>query len=136
MKTSVLVPLLALLALMLAAPVSFAGDDIGTKLQNQYGGKTLFLRHPGRGDSLEYDSDGGPRQNSGELPWTVYSGMLVEKVEVQPDSLRLSGKRILIEAGSSRELVPFSLKRSNKKKEPSEPPVKEFLQVVSFGDNI
>lgn len=55
----------------------------------------LVLRHPVEGSSQEYDAAGKVLKGGDEGPWTVYGGVLIDKVALSPDKLRIQGRRML-----------------------------------------
>jgi len=86
---------LALLLLCLAASAATAAAQEPEKALKQYEGKILVLRHPLQSSSQHYDADGHLLNREAEGPWTVYGGILIDKVAVRPDQLRIQGRRIL-----------------------------------------
>src|SRR5262249_4328442 len=82
-----------MLALVIAT-VNAHSQGIDNAL-NQFKGKVLLLRHPLQSNSQQYGSDGKVLSSAAEGAWTVYSGVLVDKMKLQPDLLRIRGRRIL-----------------------------------------
>jgi TonB family protein len=70
-----------------------ADQDLEKTLASQYLGKVLYLRHSFKADSQEYDAQGQPVNPAGEGPWSLYGRMVVKKVAIDKDGLRVEGKR-------------------------------------------
>jgi TonB family protein len=70
-----------------------ADQDLEKALASQYLDKVLNLRHSFRADSQEYDAQGQPVNPAGEGPWSLYGRMVVKKVAIDKDRLRVEGKR-------------------------------------------
>jgi TonB family protein len=85
---------LLLLLCIAAGTLSAAAQEPANALK-QYQGKILVLRHPLESSSQQYDADGHVLNHQAEGPWTVYGGILIDKVAVRPDQLRVQGRRIL-----------------------------------------
>jgi TonB family protein len=79
---------------MLAAAASACAQD-AEKTLKQFEGKVLVLRHPLHDNSQHYDAGGKELKGGREESWTTHGGMLIEHVELTPDKLRLSGRRML-----------------------------------------
>jgi TonB family protein len=76
-----------------------AGEQpLGKLLSNQYGGKVLYLRYSFTSDSQEYDSEGNPTKAADEGPWSLFGRILVKKVAIDRDKLRVEGKRALFKS--------------------------------------
>jgi len=71
-----------------------AGDnDLGKLLTSQYQDKILYLRHSFTSGSQDYYPDGQPVDPAGEGPWSLYGRMVVSKVVIDKNKLRIEGKR-------------------------------------------
>jgi TonB family protein len=113
-------------SLVTAAPLLHAqGLDEALK---QYNGKVLLLRHPLQINSQQYDSAGQPMTNAADAPWTVYSGVLIEKTKLTSDSLRIDGRRVLfLFMNGQFETMDYQLIK-NRKAPPFAPEVKLEIQ--------
>ncbi len=87
-KTSVLI----LAVLFLRVPAAFA-DSLKDALSHQYKNHILALRSPFTARDQKFDSAGQPLNSSPPGPWLLYGGILVEKLNLSPDTLRLEGHR-------------------------------------------
>ena len=87
-------PLNFLLVCILAGAASAFAQEAESALK-QFEGKILMLRHPVEGRSPRYDSQGKLLKGGTEGPWTVYGGVLIDKVHLKSDKLRLEGHRVL-----------------------------------------
>ena len=87
---------LALLLLFVAAGTLSAAAQEPENALKQYEGKILVLRHPLQSSSHHYDADGHVLNREAEGSWTVYGGILIDKIAVRPDQLRIQGRRILL----------------------------------------
>lgn len=87
--------LLALLLLSCSALSNAAASDreLEAALNQQYHDQTLMLRHPLLSGIQQYDSTGKLLSGGQEGAWTLYSGMNVRKIRLQPDKLLLEGYR-------------------------------------------
>jgi TonB family protein len=85
----------ALLLLCIAAGTVSAAAQEPEKALKQYEGKILVLRHPLQSSSQHYDTDGHTLNHEAEGPWTVYGGILIDKIAARPDQLHIQGRRIL-----------------------------------------
>ena len=79
---------------MIASTVS-ASTQEAEKALKEFEGKVLVLRHPLQSSSQEYGAEGKVLKGGDEGPWTVYGGVLIDKVALSPDKLRIQGRRIL-----------------------------------------
>src|SRR6185369_16597266 len=82
------------LLLCIAAATAVASDQDAEAALAQFHGKMLVLRHPTQNDRQQYASD-GTALDATEGPWTVYSGVLVDKIKLDPYQLSIDGHRIL-----------------------------------------
>ncbi|HKW74148.1 MAG TPA: hypothetical protein VJN64_01370, partial [Terriglobales bacterium] len=62
-------------------------------LTEKYAGKMLLLRHPITKNSQEYDATGTLLGKESDGPWTVFSGVYINKATLEPDQLKLEANR-------------------------------------------
>lgn len=85
-----------ILALSCGFSASTAADQrLETVLTDEYHDKVLALRHSFKPDRQEYAADGTPVKAAEEGPWTIYGRMVVSKITVDTQQLRVEGKRAL-----------------------------------------
>jgi TonB family protein len=77
------------------AATAYASEQDAENALKVFEGKVLVLRHPLQGSSQEYDAEGKVLKGGDEGPWTVYGGVLIDKVGLSSDKLRIEGRRIL-----------------------------------------
>jgi TonB family protein len=87
------VRLTILLLSIIATSTTFWAQDAEASLK-QFEGKILILRHPLQSDSQRYDADGKVLKGGKDGSWTVLGGVLIDRVTLAPDKLRLEGRRI------------------------------------------
>jgi hypothetical protein len=76
-------------------PISASADQSLDKILNDhYRGKALHLRHFFKSSSQEYDVEGKALKTADEGPWTVYGGIMVRKISIGADAIRVEGKRV------------------------------------------
>ena len=98
-----------LLSIIAANATSWAQDAEATL--NQFEGRILILRHPLESGSQRYDSEGKVLKAGGkEGSWAVFSGVLIDRVTLAPDKLRLEGQRIFF-VFPKQKLTLFEFKR-------------------------
>jgi len=68
-----------------------AAQNLEQTLNDQYHDKILALRHSFKSDSQEYATDGTPLRSAQEGPWTLYGSMVVKKITVQENWLKIEG---------------------------------------------
>ena len=107
---------------MLAGAVSASAQD-AEKTLKQFEGKVLVLRHPGHDNSQQYDTAGMELKGGREEPWTTHGGMLIEHVELTPDKLRLSGRRMVFLFGPQLLAVTDLKKLKHHGKAPLSPAI-------------
>src|SRR5215467_12711015 len=73
---------------ILAAAIHASGQGVDDAL-NQFKGKVLLLRHPLQSNSQQYASDGKVLSSAPEGAWTLYSGVLIDKLKLRPDLLQI-----------------------------------------------
>ena len=78
-----------------SATVAASGQDLETRLTDQYRDKILALRHSLKLDAQEYAADGAPMNPGEEGSWTLYGRMVVSTITVDVHQLRVEGKRAL-----------------------------------------
>jgi TonB family protein len=86
---------LNILLLCIVAFTTFASAQNAEKALQEFEGKTLILRHPQQSNAQQYDAKGNPLGSEPEGPWTVYGGVLIDKVTLAPDKLSFKGRHIL-----------------------------------------
>ena len=84
-----------LLLAIAAATTAYASERDAESALKEFQGKVLVLRHPLEGSSQQYDAEGKVVKGGDEGPWTVYGGVLIDKVDLSPDKLRIEGRRVL-----------------------------------------
>lgn len=72
-----------------------ADQPLDKVVTNRYRNRILALRQPVQSDYQEYDFDGKPLMVAPDGPWTVYRGVVVKKIVLDPGKLRLEGRRAL-----------------------------------------
>jgi TonB family protein len=75
-------------------------------LTGRFHEKLVRLRLPLEQNSQEFNAEGQPLTAANMGPWTVYGGMIVNKIVIDSDKLRLEGKRVLYVFKDDR-LAPF-----------------------------
>lgn len=86
---------LAILLLAIVAATASASERDAESALKDFEGKVLVLRHPLEESSQQYDAEGKVLKGGDEGPWTVYGGVLIDKVALSPDKLRFEGRRVL-----------------------------------------
>jgi TonB family protein len=100
----------------------------------QFQGKVLVLRHPLQSNSQKYDSDGKVLTNAPEGAWTVYSGVLIEKMKLKTDALHIEGRRVLFLFENGKfTTVNFEI-LEDRKNPPFQPELKLDLQLEHVQD--
>jgi len=79
---------------MVAGTATASTQDAANALK-QFEGKVLVLRHPLQESFQQYDAAGKVLKGGNEGPWTVYGGVLIDKVNLSPNKLRFEGHRVL-----------------------------------------
>jgi TonB family protein len=106
-------------------PALAGADEVEQGLKQQFEGKTLVLRHPLEGSSMEFDADGKVLKGGDEGPWTVYGGVLIDDVALSPEKLSFKGRRILF-LFLNQQFTAMELKKRNPILEPPFPPSVEL----------
>ena len=83
-----------------------ADEQLERSLNEQYRSKTLYLRHSYKSGSQEYDADGQPLRGSEEGACTLYGRMVVRKIAIGTDALRIEGNRVT-RGFDVKGMVPF-----------------------------
>jgi TonB family protein len=95
-----------LLLSIIAASTPSRAQDAEASLK-QFEDKTLILRHPLQSDFQTYDGEGKVlKGGSNEGSWALFSGVLVNRVTLTPEKLRLEGRRVFF-MFSKQKLVLF-----------------------------
>jgi TonB family protein len=87
-----------------------ADQNLEKTLTSQYRDKIFYMRHSFRAGSQEYDAQGQPVNPAGEGPWSLYGRMVVKKIAIDKDRLRVEGKRAVYRHdghGCGRGCMPF-----------------------------
>jgi TonB family protein len=84
-----------------------ADNPLENQLTSQYRDKVLALRHSFKSGSQEYEADGTPATTGEEGSWTLYGRILVKKITVGVDRLKIEGKRALYQFDKSGSPVQF-----------------------------
>ena len=87
-------PISILLLCMFAGTATPSTHEAESALTD-FEGKVLVLRHPLQESFQQYDAEGKVLRGGDEGPWTVYGGVLINKVDLSPDKLRIEGRRVL-----------------------------------------
>jgi TonB family protein len=115
------------------AGVNFACAQDAEKALKEFEGKVLVLRHPLHGGSQRYDAEGKVLKGGNEEPWTSHGGVLIERIVLTPDKLRVDGKRMMF-AFSKKEFLLVELK---KLKEHEDPPFSPDINIeIVLGHSI
>ena len=117
-------PISILLLCMIASTVSAATQE-AEKALKEFEGKVLVLHHPLQGSSQEYDAEGKALKGGDEGPWTVYGGVLIDKVDLSSDRLRIEGRRILFLFLKGK----FTAMEFKRLKRPVDPPFPPSVQL-------
>jgi TonB family protein len=83
--------LISILALFLVEAAH--ADSLKDALNHQYKNHILALRSPFTARDQKFDSAGHPLNAVPNSGWLLYGGILVEKLNLSPDTLRLEGHR-------------------------------------------
>src|SRR5437899_4130367 len=96
----------------LLLPVAVAtGQDLRDHLKERYVKKILYLRHSLTSNSTEYDSEGNAITVGREGPWSLYGRIVVQKVAVEGNRLRVEGKRAVFKSDGrdcGKGCMPFT----------------------------
>src|SRR5215471_7482636 len=78
-----------------SAAAAAADQQLDKVLTKRFHEMIFSLRLPLEQDSQEYNADGQPLTAGKVGPWTVYGGIVVNKIVIDSDMLRLEGKRVI-----------------------------------------
>src|ERR1041385_2572978 len=82
-----------LLSIIATSATSWTQDAEDTL--KQFEGKTMILLHPLLSGSQRYDAEGKVLKGGGnEGSWALYAGVLIDRVTLTSEKLRLEGRRI------------------------------------------
>lgn len=112
---------LTILLLSIVAATASASERDAENALKEFEGKVLVLRHPLQGSSQEYDAEGKVLKGGDAGPWTVYGGVLIEKVALSPDKLRFEGRRMLF-LFPKGQFTAMEFKRLKRPVDPPFPP--------------
>jgi TonB family protein len=112
-----------LLSVVAGSGISWAQD--AEAALKQFEDKTLILRHPLQADFQRYDADGKVLKGGKDGSWTVFGGILIDRVTLTPDKLLLEGRRIFF-LFPKQKLVLFEFAR---RKDHGAPPFSPSLTV-------
>lgn len=88
-------PTIFLLVCALMTAAGAADLQLDKVLTDRYHDKVLALRQPFQSNYQEYDADGKPLMVAPVGPWTIYRGVIVKKITIDRDKLRLEAKRVV-----------------------------------------
>lgn len=107
MKTNALLTITILLGTLLQA-AGAADEKLDKALNDQYRDKTLYLRHSYKSGAQEYDADGQPLKGGEEGTWTLYGRIVVRKIAIGTDALRIEGNRVVyVFDKNAKRMMPF-----------------------------
>jgi TonB family protein len=101
---------ISILLLCLLANIAGASTQEAENALKEFEGKVLILRHPLRNDSLRYDSEGRVLKGGPEESWTTNGVLLIDHIELTPEKISITGRRIFILFGKNG-LVLLEFKR-------------------------
>jgi TonB family protein len=103
-----------LLGLVLILSVPFASaTSLEEQLRKDYVGTQQMLRHFYDSGTLKFDRDGNPTNTGKEGPWTIFSGVIIESLQLGSGKLELHGhRRMLTFDNSIKRLNNFESHRS------------------------
>lgn len=100
----------SILLLCMLASISSASAQETENALKEFEGKVLIFRHPLRDDSLRYDSKGKVLKGGPEESWTTNGGLIIDRIELTPEKISITGRRIFILFGKNG-LVLLEFKR-------------------------
>jgi TonB family protein len=83
-------------------------------LNAQFHDAVLVLLHPSGEESLQFNADGTPAKPQPPGPWTIFGGVHIRKIRVQPDRLRLEGQRVFYYFKTKLAAFDFNLLKNQK----------------------
>ncbi|HEY6969162.1 MAG TPA: energy transducer TonB [Candidatus Angelobacter sp.] len=98
---------ITLLFLFAAAALAVASDQSNLKdaLQKQYQKRVLVPRFPFQGHEQDFDSAGKPLQDPPANKWKVYGPVLIRKISLDKDKLRLEGPRVAVVLDANHKIT-------------------------------
>lgn len=112
---------LAILLLSIVAVTASASDRDAESTLKQFEGKVLVLRHPLQDSLQQYDAEGKALKGGDEGPWTIYGGVLIDKVTLSSNKVRLDGRRMLFQFLKG-QFTAMEFKRLKRPVDPPFPP--------------
>jgi len=112
---------ISILLLCMVAGTATAFTQAAESALKEFEGKVLVLRHPLQDSFQQYDADGKVLKGGDEGPWTVYGGVLIDKVDLSSNELRFRGRRVLFPFQKG-QLTAMDFKRLKRPVEPPFPP--------------
>src|SRR5215467_6198207 len=112
---------ISILLLCMVGGTATASTSPAESALKEFEGKVLVLRHPLQESVQQYDADGKVLKGGDEGPWTVYGGVLIDKVDLSPNELRFRGRRVLFPFQKG-QLTAMDFKRLKRPVEPPFPP--------------
>lgn len=106
-----------------------ADRDISKELTDRYRSKIFALRYPLLADSQHYDFNGKPLQSPPEGSWTLFGRIIVDKISVKGDELRVAGHRAVYGLNPNMER-----QGKNKKRNDNAAKVEDDGPLVPFAD--
>jgi TonB family protein len=100
---------LLLFALCLFQIAAARGDSVKDALDQKYKKHVLAVRVPFTGSTEKFDSSGQPAKAPKKGQWVTYGGIYLEKINVDRDTLRLEGPRVMI-TSQTKDGKPVLLK--------------------------
>jgi TonB family protein len=111
--------------LLAMVATAFASEQEATTALKQFEGKVLVLRHPLQDSFQQYDAEGKVLKGGDDGPWTVYGGVLIDKVALSPDKLSFEGRRVLFRFLKGQ----FRAREFKRLKRPVDPPFPPSVQL-------
>jgi TonB family protein len=85
-------------------------DSVKDALNHKFKKQVLALRSPWTHGDQKFDSAGQPVNGRPKGPWLFYGGILVQKLDLSSDALRLEGPRVVFSANKKKgKPVPIAL---------------------------
>lgn len=112
---------ISILLLCMFAGTATASTQAAENALKQFEGKVLVLRHPLQDSFQQYDAAGKVLKGGNEGPWTVYGGVLIDKVDLSRNKLRFEGRRVLF-LFVKEQFTAMDFKRLKRPVDPPFPP--------------
>src|SRR5215467_100988 len=112
---------ISILLLCMVAGTATASTSPAESALKEFEGKVLVLRHPLQESFQQYDAQGKVLKGGNEGPWTVYGGVLIDKVNLSHNKLRFGGRRVLF-LFLKGQFTAMDFKRLKRPVEPPFPP--------------